>query len=375
MHPHNAHAMRRRHARSHSGAAACHETKSTAGLNRKLPHAEARHAAKTAAKAAPKAKIPRPQLVFKNMPAQSVLSSTFQYLVDIPVMQSALVITGGLWAIVLTFWAAYWALAASDFSRRDEPIAAGAENMADVSSVDATCLLWYSVATTTTLGDAPCTPDGGRALTLANIHAMVVQLALVYVTGVVFTRMSKPGLHIAISKILLIDFDDENIGRCLKTRIFFDTPGAQLIDVKFSLSYTRRLTPTFMKTSLLSLTRSEASLLRIGTEITHPITSSDNESGAYQVGEEDSPLVGETIESLEEKGARFTLTVIGTEESTMQTCFFSRSFNFQNGGILDGHLHKLKDMAEATSSGGRAINFGNLHEVVRNGEAPEPLSF
>ena len=78
-----------------------------------------------------------------------------------------------------------------------------------------------------------------------------------------------------------------------------------------------------MKTSLLSLTRSEASLLRIGTEITHPITSSDNESGAYQVGEEDSPLVGETIESLEEKGARFTLTVIGTEESTMQTCFFS----------------------------------------------------
>jgi hypothetical protein len=302
-----------------------------------------------------------PQLRFKNVPKQSVLSSTFQYLVEVPVLQSATVMVGALFVIVLAFWAAYWTLAESDFTRGDAPMTTG-------TGVDAACLLWYSISTTTTLGEAPCTPEGHLALFLANLHAIVVQLALVYVTGVVFTRMSKPGLKLTISKILLIDFHDENFGRCLKTRLFFDTPGTRLIDVRFGLSYTRRMTPTFVKTSLLSLTRSEAPLLQIGTEITHPIASFDNVNAAGVNEQDKSPLAGETMTSLEEKGARFTLTVIGTEEATMQTCFFSRSFTLQNGGIVDGREFKLKDMAEMAPGGGRVINYANLHEIVRIGE-------
>jgi hypothetical protein len=357
MHPHHAHVHETRRRRRR---APTNESKAPA----QATGGERNNAISTKTAPSP------PRLVFKNMPARSVLSSAYQYLVDIPVMQSAGVMTGALLAIALAFWAAYWILAAADFSRGGAHV-----STADATAgVDAACLLWYSVSTTTTLGDAPCTPEGGRGLFLANIHAMVVQLALVYVTGVVFTRMSKPGLHLTISKILLVDFDDENFGRCLKTRLFFDAPGTQLIDVSFNLSYTRRMTPTFLKTSLLSLTRAEAPLLRIGTEITHPVASTDNVNAGTFSGQEESPLVGETMETLKEKGARFTLTVLGTEEATMQTCFFSQTFTMQDG-IIDGHAFKLKDMGEATSGGGRAINFANLHEVVRIGESGEPVAF
>ena len=359
MLPHLTHSARRRHGLKRSGS----RLDAARGKDAGEKGEGAPQATVTKAKATPsKRPTPGPRgLTYKNLPPQSMFGSMFQYLVNAPAWWSLTVLMGSLFAIALAFWAAYWTLASSDFSRGGEKSV----------GVDAACLLWYSVSTTTNLGDAPCTPDGSSALFLANIHALVVELALVYITGVVFTRMSKPGSHLSISKVLLINFDDENYGRCVKTRVFFDIPGARLIDVKFTLSYTRKITPSYLKTTQLSLVMPEKALLQVGTEIMHQITSADDEDSRGDV----SPLVGETLNSIEEKSGWFTLTVIGTEEATMQTCFFTQTFKFKDGSLVDGEVFKLKDMGERVPEGGRVLNFGNLNEVIRIHDAPEAVPF
>lgn len=49
----------------------------------------------------------------------------------------------------------------------------------------------FSLSTTTTLGIAPAHPASSFSLLVANLQAVVVQMLLVFVTGVVFTRLSQ----------------------------------------------------------------------------------------------------------------------------------------------------------------------------------------
>ena len=59
----------------------------------------------------------------------------------------------------------------------------------------------------------------------------------------------------------------------------------------------------------------------------------------------------------------------------MQTCFFTQTFKFKDGSLVDGEVFKLKDMGERVPEGGRVINFGNLNEVIRIHDAPEAVPF
>lgn len=288
------------------------------------------------------------------MPPRRLLGSAFQSLVDLPAAQSAGIMLAALVAIVLVFFAAYAGPLRSSFSK------GGRE-----ADADAACLLWYSVGLTTTLADAPCSPTDGAALLVANLHAIIVQLALVYVTGVVFTRMSKPGLTMTLADKILFNDDDEHLGRVLKTRLFFNGIGDQLIDVSFELMFVRKLTPTFMKSDNLALTRCSAPLLKIGTQITHRIT---------QEGD-GSPLYGETMASLEERNAKFVLTVLGTELSTMQTVFFSQSYAVRDGTVVDGERFTYRNMGEMQEGVGRVFNFANASVVEPRGTAGKALEF
>ena len=58
----------------------------------------------------------------------------------------------------------------------------------------------------------------------------------------------------------------------------------------------------------------------------------------------------------------------------MQTCFFTQTFKFKDGSLVDGEVFKLKDMGERVPEE-EGLNFGNLNEVIRIHDAPEAVPF
>ena len=298
-----------------------------------------------------------------NLPPRSVFSSLYQLLVDLPALQSIAIMGGMAGALTLAFGLAYAYLLPSSF------VPADGSNASSLSTAD---FFLYSLGITTTLGEAACVPTRGRlGLAVANFQAVIVQLLLVFITGVVFHRLSKPGLHMTLCRALMFQDPNEHLGKCLTTRLLFDDPADELIDVRITLTYVRRLTPTFVKSSLLKLVREDVPLLRVGTTVAHALDDED----------EPSPLAGETLETLKKRGALFVLTVTGTERSTMQTVVFTKTYNLpkdsssvgdpaatgddDEGVVLDGTKFKLKDNTEQVPGvAASVLNFDNLHKVV-----------
>ncbi len=310
---------------------------------------------------------------YVNLPPRSVFSSFYQLLVDLPALQSMAVMGGMAGALTLSFGLVYAYLLPHSFVPADDGAAAAdPAAAAATTALSTTDFLLYSLGVTTTLGDAACAPTRGTlGLAVANLQAVCVQLLLVFVTGVVFQRTSKPGLHMTLCRALLFQDANDHLGKCLTTRLLFDDVADELIDVRITLTYIRRLTPTFIKSSLLKLVREDVPLLRVGTTVTHALEDAD----------EPSPLAGETLETLKERRATFLLTVTGMERSTMQTVVFTKRYNLPGdslhpqdpaaaagddaeGVVLDGTQFKLKDTADEIPGVGRVLNFANLHKVV-----------
>lgn len=299
---------------------------------------------------------------YVNLPARSVFSSLYQLLVDLPALQSITIMSGMVGAFTLVFGFMYAYLLPTSFARTDDSASS------DLKTSD---FMLYSLGVTTTLGEATCAPTRGTlGLAVANFQAVCVQLLLVFVTGVVFQRLSKPGLHMTLCRAMIFHDNNEHFGKCLTTRLLFDGPEDELIDVRITVTYVRHMTPTFIKSSVLKLVREDVPLLRVGTAVIHPIDDED----------EPSPLAGETLETLKKRKAQFLLTVTGMERSTMQTVMFTRSYNLPShdspeetlaetendaaGVVLDGTKFKLKDTTERISGIGTVLNFANLHKVV-----------
>ena len=187
------------------------------------------------------------------------------------------------------------------------------------SSVD---ILLYSVGFVTTFGQANITPVGVDALLAGNLQALFMEIMLVFVTGVVFTRLSRPRLELSMSSRIIFGCGyapglskNEKVVVC---RVFFHHPKDSLIDCRYVLTFTRRIHDTmhgemYFKTSTLALVKSEQPKLFIGTEIVHVIN-------------EESPLAGWSSDDFKKSHGTFQVTIFATEASTMQPMVFSRRY-------------------------------------------------
>jgi len=282
-----------------------------------------------------------------HAPRAAMCSDMFRNLVYWPWWVTGLIIVGVLGTITCVFAAVYDALGPYACPTDDNATAV-------TSFVD---LMMYSVSVTTTLLQSRCMPVSSNvAMLVANFHAWLVVLITVFLTGVVFTRMAAPGMQASISRFMLFNHHDPTCGRVLATRFFFNNKKHSLIDARFHVTFSRRVRSDFVKTDVLELVREEAPLLIIGTSIMHKIN-------------EDSPLAGETIQSLVEKGAWFLCTVQGTEATTMQTVFFSRVYRLRDDGtvvgktVLDGEKWKFHPLSEERGDK-YFLNFKRLNELV-----------
>eukprot|EP00750_Incisomonas_marina_P003330 INCI13068.2.p1 GENE.INCI13068.2~~INCI13068.2.p1 ORF type:complete len:271 (-),score=29.09 INCI13068.2:928-1740(-) len=251
-----------------------------------------------------------------NRPPTTIMTDWFQNLVQWAWWKTALVFVCVLATLTFGFAGIYDAL--GPFPCPTDANASALSSFPD--------MLLYSTSITSTLLQARCIPlSSDEAMLVANFHGWVMLLITVFLTGVVFTRMAKPGMSVTMSSKMLFRFDDNIHGPTLVSRVFFDKPHYSLIDAKFNIMFTRKVRANFIKTDLLELVRPEAPLLVVGTNIIHAI-------------DQDSPLFGMTMDDLFKSECWFVVTLQGTEASTMQTVFFSKLYTLaenMNGSCFE----------------------------------------
>jgi hypothetical protein len=180
----------------------------------------------TAARAA--AKSSGPPFKILNQRAQPWLSGAFQALVHCSWLRCTFSILGLLAGVSVVFALLYLPLSAQ-FSCDSGSASATAED-----------LVWFSIGMTTTAGGGlrECRPQQRFALVLTNIHAIVIQMVLVFTTGVAFTRLTLPSSFLRSCEFLVFGCPVTG-GRGLATRIIFEDPDIVIIDCKIDAQYRR----------------------------------------------------------------------------------------------------------------------------------------
>lgn len=193
-----------------------------------------------------------------NRPPTTIMTDWFQNLVQWAWWKTGLVFVLVLATLTFGFAGIYDAL--GPFPCPTDANASAVSSFPD--------MLLYSTSITSTLLQARCIPlSSDEAMVVANFHGWAMLLITVFLTGVVFTRMAKPGMSVTMSNKMLFRFNDNIHGPTLVCRIFFDKAEYSLIDAKFNIMFTRKIRKNFLKTDLLELVRPEAPLLVVGTNI------------------------------------------------------------------------------------------------------------
>ncbi|KAG0554007.1 hypothetical protein KC19_12G055900 [Ceratodon purpureus] len=194
----------------------------------------------------------------------------------------------------------------------------------------------FSLSLCTTFGGTGVEARSPYNLLLANLNTLTAQLIFVFLSGAVFYRLSQPAEPIRWAKMALITDDKfsehakkmgEEPHKSFIIRVNLADPKKNvLIECKFEVIYRCILTlpgqqSPFITHISLKLVRPEVSYLRFGLIIRHVI-------------DESSPLYGMDYETFKAKDASFTVTVSGTERSSMQPVFSENLYAVADGDVF-----------------------------------------
>ncbi len=161
---------------------------------------------------------------------------------------------------------------------------------------------FFSVQTLSTIGYGQVVPVGLAANALVTLEALVGLLTFAIVTGLLFARFSRPSARMLFSRHALIA---PYLGI---TAFEFRVANArrnELIEVSAKVLFTRFEVVDGVRTRRyhpLTLERDRVTFLPLTWTVVHPI-------------DENSPMCGETIESLRQSQAEFIVLLSGFDET------------------------------------------------------------
>jgi inward rectifier potassium channel len=165
---------------------------------------------------------------------------------------------------------------------------------------------FFSVQTLSTIGYGQVVPIGLAANALVTLEALVGLLGFAIVTGLLFARFSRPTARMLFSRHALIaPYRD-------RTAFEFRVANArrnELIEVAAKILFTRFEMVDGVRTRRyypLPLERPQVTFLPLTWTVVHPI-------------DEDSPVYGETADSLRESQAEFIVLLSGLDETVAAT--------------------------------------------------------
>jgi inward rectifier potassium channel len=214
-------------------------------------------------------------------------------------------------------------------------------------------LFFFSVQTMATIGYGKMSPNSLIANILVAIEALWGFAFFAIVTGLVFTKFSRPTARVLFSNVAVIsDFEGKPH---LKVRLA-NQRNNRIVDVSARLYL---LCNTITKEGYtmrrfydLALVRSDLPLLQLTWTLLHPI-------------DEHSPLHGLSSDALEEAEAEIIVSLVGLDETLSQTIQARHSY------ISEEILHGAFFEDVLTRHEGRVeVNY-NLFHSVREHAAPD----
>ena len=214
---------------------------------------------------------------------------------------------------------------------------------------------FFSVQTLATIGYGALHPQSVFTNIIVAIEAFLGLLGVAVVTGLAFARFSQSAARILFSQCavittyngmstLMFRSANQRNNHIVEARMY-----AYLLRDEISQegAFMRRLYP-------LSLLRSQTPSFTLTWTAIHPIDA-------------DSPLHGQTAESLAQLNGQIIISLSGIDETVSQILHARHIYNAQD--ILWGY--QLADIIHVTQNGDRYIDFTRFHDVVPTQPSPQ----
>jgi inward rectifier potassium channel len=206
-------------------------------------------------------------------------------------------------------------------------------------------LFYFSIETLATVGYGDMHPQTDYAHVLATIEIFTGLSFLAIMTGLVFTRFSRPRARVLFADHALItEHDGEKVWtvRIANERLNAITDATARLWM--ARTHETAASGTFRSFVELPLMRSESPLFALSWTLFHLI-------------DEKSPLNGQSRADLEAMDASFVVTLRGHDESLAQNVSARRSYRLQN---LRWE-HRYEDILSADETGRVTIDYGQFH--------------
>jgi len=223
----------------------------------------------------------------------------------------------------------------------------GTASIADQSPPGFLGAFFFSVETLGTVGYGDMHPQTLYAHAVATVEIFCGLSGLAVITGLIFTRFSRPRAKILFAKhpvVRPLDGVQTLMIRAANARlnvISEATAKLRLMRIETSPEgyETRKLHD-------LQLTREAHPIFLLGWNLTHRIDAA-------------SPLLNETAETLAASEATLILTIDGVDETTSQTM---RGRNIYNADAIRWQ-HRYPDLMEIDELGVKRIDYSKFHDV------------
>ncbi len=200
---------------------------------------------------------------------------------------------------------------------------------------------FFSVQTLATIGYGKMAPRTLGANLLVSAEALLGMVGLAVTTGLVFARFSRPTARVLFSKALVVrpwDGVPSLMFRMANAR------GSQIAEARLKVTWlqeeTTREGERVRKVHELKLTRGESSVFALTWMVVHPITP-------------ESPLHGQSAESLAGKGVDLIVSLTGLDDGLGQTVSARHAYGAE-------HIRwnaRLADILTVTPDGRRIIDY------------------
>jgi inward rectifier potassium channel len=212
---------------------------------------------------------------------------------------------------------------------------------------------FFSVQTMATIGYGKMAPRGLAANLLVTVEALIGLLGLALVTGLVFAKFSRPTARVIFSRDVVITRFDGVPSLLVRMA---NERGNQIAEAQAHLVLLRtERTPEgeeVRRVHDLRLRRSQSAFFAFTWLVVHPITP-------------ESPLFGETAESLRAKDVDLVASMTGLDETLSQSVHARHAWGTDR--ILWGH--RFADVLVTLPDGRRAIDYRRFHDVEPDGSS------
>ena len=207
---------------------------------------------------------------------------------------------------------------------------------------------FFSVQTMATIGYGTLYPQTLFANIIVTAETIVGLLSFALITGLLFTRFSRPSARVLFSNVAVVaPFDGV-------PTLMFRMANARRnnilqAEVRVTLlrSEATKEGQDIQRQRDLKLMRHQSSFFGLSWTVAHPI-------------DESSPLYGETAESMRECGAVIVVLLAGTDETLNQTVHARFAYTAEQ--ILWNH--RFVDVLTRDTSGQRIIDLRNFHDTT-----------